>query len=149
MLRSILGIVAGFIVGFILVVLIEIPGYFIHPLPPGFDMNDTAALRSHMEKAPFIAILGVALAWFIGPIVGSWLAALIARRPAPALVIGIIFLAADISNLVSFYHPLWLVIVGLLAPLVATWLGASLAARMAGPAAGPQPCDMRQKNMAC
>jgi hypothetical protein len=149
MWRTVLGIVVGFVVGVILVGLIEIPGYFLHPIPPGFDMNDPAALRAHMTKAPLAAIACVAIAWFVGPLVASWLAAFIGRRRSAALVIGIVFLAADITNLASFYHPLWLVLVGLLAPLAAAWLGALLAGRMSGSSSGPKPYDMRDKNMAC
>ena len=149
MWRCLFAVIAGFVVGVIVVILVQIPGYFIHPPPANFNVSDAAAIKAHMAKAPLPAMLPVAFAWFAGPLVGSWLAAIIARRPFPALIIAVMFLGADTWNLASFPHPLWLVMVGLLAPLVATWLGVSLATRMINPPAGPQPYDMRKKNMAC
>src|SRR5262245_21091077 len=146
MFRSILGTIVGFVVGAICVGLLQIPGYFIHPPPPGFDINDAQAVKSHMAKAPLAAMVPLAISWFIGPLIGSWLAVVIARRSGAALVIGILFLVADISNLAGFPHPLWLVIVGLLAPLVGVWLGASLAPSSAI-LTRPLPYDMRASTM--
>ena len=152
MLRSILAIVVGVLVGGFVVFLIELPGYFIHPPPPGLDMQDAAALKSHFEKAPLAALVGVAIAWTVGPFVASWLAAFIARRAflIHGMIIGVIFMLLDLVNIVSFPHPWWLAVIGVVAPLISAYLGASLAARMAGrSAAGPRSYDMRDKNMAC
>jgi uncharacterized protein YacL len=151
-IRSILGVVAGMIVGGIVVGIVEIPGYFIHPPPPGLTMSDTAAASAHFARAPLAALLLVALAWTLGPFVGAWLAGVIVRRAfvVHGLVIGAIFALLDISNLFAFPHPLWLAIVGIVAPFVAGWAGATVASRMAKPQpAGPKPYNMRDKNMAC
>ena len=152
MWRSILAIFLGILAGGLTVGLIESTGLLLHPLPPGTKLSDADALKEHAAKAPPAAMIPVGIAWFFGPLVGSWLAGVIARPAvlAHALVIGIVFFSADVYNLLSFPHPLWLVIVGLIAPFAAAWLGATLAARILGPRpSGPQPYDMRQKNMAC
>jgi hypothetical protein len=151
MLRSILAIFLGVLVGGIVVGLIEIPGYFIHPAPPGLDMKDAAALKRHFEKAPLAALAGVGVAWAVGPFVGAWLAALIARRAflIHGLIVGAIFVFLDVVNLLSFPHPLWLAIIGVLAPPISSYFGATLAARMTRPPSIAQPYDMREKNMAC
>jgi uncharacterized protein YacL len=152
MWRSILGIIAGIVVGGITVGLIEIPGYFIHPPPPGLDMRDTGAMKSHFAKAPLPALLGVGIAWTIGPLVGAWLTALIAGRAflLHGLIIGVVFSLLDLMNIVSFPHPIWLAIVGVVAPLLSSYVGASLAARRTRQQPrGAQPYDMREKNMAC
>jgi len=152
MWRSILGIVAGFFVGGIVAFLIELPGMIWYPLPPGTDMSNMEAIKSHMANAPLWAIAGVAIAWTIAPLVAAWIAAVIARR-APiihGMIIGGLFFLADMANVLSFSHPTWLVAIGAIVPFVSGWLGASLAARMFPPAAaGPKPYDMRQRNMAC
>jgi hypothetical protein len=152
MLRSIFGIILGILVGGIVVGLIELPGYFIHPPPPGFDMSDPEAMKSHFAKAPLAALAGVGIAWTVGPFVAAWLAATIARRAClvHALIVGAFFLLMDVLNLLSFPHPAWLAAIGVVAPGLAAWLGGVLAQRMSSPRPpGPQPYDMREKNMAC
>ena len=152
MWRSILGIIAGCFAGGIVAFLVEVPGMLIHPLPPGTNMSDSEALKSHMANAPLAALLCVAVAWTMAPFVAAWLAGLIARRAflAHALIVGIFFVAMDMINVASFPHPIWLIAVGMVAPLVASFLGGSLAARQVpSRPVGPQPYDMREKNMAC
>jgi hypothetical protein len=152
MWRSILGIVAGILVGGIVVGVLEIPGMLMHPLPPGTDTSDWDAIKAHAAKAPTAAHVGLGIAWTVGPLVGAWLAAFIARRAflAHAAIVGTFFLAMNVLNIRSLPHHGWLVGVGLLAPVVSSWLGAAIAARMASPpTARPQPYDMRERNMAC
>jgi hypothetical protein len=150
MWRSILGIVAGVVIGGITVGLIEIPGYFIHPPPPGFDLNDAEAVKSHMATAPLAALLGIAIAWTIGPFVGTLVAAFIAGRAflTHAMIIGVIFLLLDLVNVLSFPHPIWLAVIGVIAPPISAYFAAHLISRLKAPT-GPQPYDMRERNMAC
>jgi hypothetical protein len=151
MWRSIFAVLAGILAGGALVFLIEIPGMLIHPLPPGTNLSDREALKQHMAEAPPAAQVLVAVAWTLGPLVGSWLAASIARqaRLVHAVLVGMFFLAADMINIRSLPHPLWLNVVGVIAPIVASWIGGWLADRTAPRADSPQPYDMREKNMAC
>jgi hypothetical protein len=152
MIRSILAIVAGFLIGGIVVALIELPGMFLHPLPPGIDPKDQAAMQAHYARAPTSALICVGIAWAAGPLVGSFLACWIARRAllVHGLVIGIIFLAADLAMISSFPHPAWLAIVGVIAPIAMCLAGSWLASRaLKPPPVGPKPYDMREKKMAC
>jgi hypothetical protein len=151
-IRSILGVLAGVVAGGIVVALIELPGMVLHPLPEGIDTTDQAALKSHFARAPLAALVCVAIAWTIGPLVGSFLAALIARRAFfnHGMVVAGIFLMFVIMNLRAFPHPTWLGVTGVVAPLAMGWVGSSLAERLASRhARGPLPYDMREKNMAC
>jgi hypothetical protein len=150
--HGVLAVVAGIVAGGSVALLIEIPGMVMYPLPPGTEMSNSNAIKSHMANAPMAALMGVALAWTIAPLVGSWIAALIARRAffAHGLMVGAFFLAADVLNVRSFPHPTWLAVVGVVAPIVSSCLGASLAAQMAGRSVGgAKPYDMREKNVAC
>src|SRR5262245_24164429 len=146
MWRSILAIIVGIIVGGIVVAIIEIPGNRLHPLPTGTDMSDWNAIRSHAGKAPLAAMVGVAIAWTVGPLVGACVAAFIAGRSflVHGMIVGLIFLLLDLMMISSLPHPLWLTIVGIVAPLISSYIGATLAARFARPPSdGPRPYDMR------
>jgi hypothetical protein len=150
--RSILAIIVGIIIGGFVALLIEIPGMLMHRFPPGTDLSDVEAMKRHMASAPTAALVGIAIAWSAAPLAGAWIAGLIARRAffLHGLIIGGFFLAADVLNIRAFPHPGWLSVIGIVAPPLAAWLGATLAGRMVGgKTSTPQPYDMRQKNMAC
>jgi len=152
MRRSILAILAGIVVGGIVVGLIEIPGNRMHPLPPDTDMKDWEAIKSHAAKAPTTALLGVAIAWTVGPAIGAFVAAVIARSGQlfHGEIVGAVFLAMDLAMISSLPHPMWLVVVGVIGPLFGGWVGAILGRRFAPPAtSGPRAYDMRAKNVAC
>ena len=150
-LWSFLAVFLGVIAGGMVVGIVEIPGYFIHPPPPDFDMNDLAAVKAHAAKAPLLAQLGLALAWGLGPLAGALVACLIARRSywVHGAIIGGIFILADVSNY-WIPTPLWLMVAGILLPPITATLGAAVAQRLFPPkTGGPQRYDMREKNMAC
>jgi hypothetical protein len=150
-LWSILAVFLGVLAGGIVVGIVEIPGYFLHPPPPGFDMNDLEAVKAHAAKAPLSAQLGLALAWGLGPFAGALVACLIARSSywIHGTIIGAIFLLADVSNY-WIPTPLWLMVLGVILPAVTATLGAAIAQRLIPPKTGkPQRYDMREKNMAC
>jgi hypothetical protein len=152
MVRSVLAVIAGILVGGIVVGLCEVPGFLLHPPPAGFDSKDAEQLKAHFARAPLAAHIGVAVAWTLGSLVGSLLAAWIARRAffTHGMIVACAFLAAVVLNLRSFPHPTWLAVLGVVAPLAMGWLGSLLAERIAGrPPTGPQPRDMRSGNMAC
>lgn len=150
-LWSILAVFLGVLAGGIVVGIVEIPGYFLHPPPPNFDMNDMDAVKAHAASAPLLAHLGLALAWGLGPLAGALIACLIARRSywVHGGIIGGIFLLADVSNY-WIPTPLWLMVAGVLLPPITATLGAAIAQRLFPPKAGsPQRYDMRERNMAC
>jgi len=152
MWRSILAIFLGVVAGGLTVFLIEVPGMILYAPPKGTDLSDPEIMKDFLAKLPIAALAGIAIAWSVGPFVGSLVVCLIARKNLMlhGLIVGGIFLFLDAVNLVTIPHPVWLAAVGIIAPLISAWLGASLATRMVGPRpSGPQPYDMREKNMAC
>jgi hypothetical protein len=124
--RKIGGVILGLLAAGLVVMLVEVLGHSAFPPPAGFDPK-----APDLSLVPLPAILSVALAWVLGPLTGGFVATLMGkpRGPVPALVVGGIFLAADIANLVSIPSPAWLWAVGLLAPLPAAWLGFAWARR--------------------
>jgi hypothetical protein len=151
-IRSIVAIVVGLLAGIFVLAAIELAAMPFHPLPADIDLSDQEALKAHVARAPFAAQLLVASAWVLGAFVGGWLAAFIARRAyfAHGFTVGCVMEAATVLNLRTFQHPQWMVMTGVLGPILASWIGSALAEWMS-PAKPktPAPCDMRKKNMAC
>ncbi|HJS07785.1 MAG TPA: hypothetical protein VJ809_08990 [Pirellulales bacterium] len=137
-------------------VIVDLAGYFLHPPPPDLDANNAEAVKAFLDQAPPLALVCLAISWTIGPLVGSFVAAAIARWAwfAHGMMIAAVFLALVVANVRSFPHPTWLVLVGVFGSLAAGWIGSSLAEwmfapRIQEPKPDPKPYDMRKKNMAC
>ena len=126
MILSFLAVIAGVVFGAFVVWVIDLPGSYLHPLPPGAMPNDREALIAHIGRAPLAAKLLVALAWGIGPMAGGWLAACIARRAylVHGLIVGCIFLVMNAATLVYIPLPLWLSAACLVLPPLTSCTGA-------------------------
>jgi hypothetical protein len=151
MWRSIGAIVAGVIAAVVVVGLVETLGHFVYP-PPRIDLSDPQQLRTIIEKLPRGALVSVLLAWGAGSLVGGFVAAAIAdkRRLIHALIVGSMQMTAGIGTMLAIPHPMWFVGVSFVIFIPASCLGAWLAMQFVGHGpAGPQPYDMREKNMAC
>jgi len=68
--RSILGVLAGLVVGIVLVALVETLGMRLIPPPPGMDPTDPASIAAAMRNMPIGSFLFVLAAWFLGTGVG-------------------------------------------------------------------------------
>jgi hypothetical protein len=132
MIRSILAVVAGLVLSFAIVVLVQGLSAILYPLPPGVDVNDPASLRAAMADVPAGALFLVALAWFVGTFAGAWVAARVALRApsAHAFAVGGILTLAGVANLLMLPHPAWFWVLGLSAAV----LGAHLAPPAKSPA---------------
>jgi len=135
-LLSIVGVIAGAVVGGITVMVLEICSWLVHPLPEGVDWTDAEKMKEilpeHAANAPLAALLIVLTAHLIGPLAGGFLASLIAGkgRLICGLLIGMLFLAAGIVNLFTIPHPLWFGILDVLIYVPAAFLGAKLALKL-------------------
>ena len=105
--RSILAVLAGVIVGFLALGLVDYVGHLFYPLPAGLE-RDLEGLKTYMASAPVGALLMVLLAWTWGTLSGGWVAARIAGR-SHALHAGIVgalvILVFVIANMVMLPHP--------------------------------------------
>ncbi|HYE45204.1 MAG TPA: hypothetical protein VEA44_05460 [Caulobacter sp.] len=125
MLRMILGIVAGLVVGMGLVYGLQMLGHTIWPLPEGIDTRDPAQLRDLVARMPPIAVAWVAVAYGIAAFGGASLANWIAQgRIAAGWVVTAALFGLTVWTLFMIPHPLWFV--GL---AVALYLAAGVGAR--------------------
>lgn len=132
-IRSIIGIIAGLIVGSIVNMgLVVISGDVIPP-PEGVDVTSMESLKSSMhlfEPKHFIMPFSAhALGTFIGALVAAIVAS--TRKMEMALIIGVFFLAGGIANIYMLPSPLWFTILDLgVAYIPMAWLGGKLARRL-------------------
>lgn len=133
MLRVLAGIVAGVVLAVGIIIVVELVSHALYPPPPGTNIDDPAALARAAAQMPLGALLMIILGWTLGSFCGSWLAAKIGRRAAPAVTPGVLVFAAAIANMFQIPHPPWFWIVSLLLVGIATIAGAALGARKPPP----------------
>jgi hypothetical protein len=107
--RSIFAVLAGALAAMVVIVLVEMLGLRVFPLPAGVDPTDTTALAAALSTAPIGALLFVMAAWLLGAGVGAMTALRVARSPErwPGLAVGGLVLAGALYNLWTLPHPMW------------------------------------------
>jgi len=134
MVRSVLAVVLGVVLGGATISAVELIGNRLYPLPEGIDPNNLEALRASIPDFPDVPLgwkLMELVAWAFGSAVGGFVAASIARRSpvVHAAAVGAFFWTAAAMNMLGGRHPLWLGLVGVAIslPLPAAYAGAKLA----------------------
>lgn len=123
MTRKIVGAVIGIVLAILVVAIIQMVGHSLFPEPEIPANPSPEQLREAIESASMGSKLTVVMSWFIGALVGVWAALRIsngARRSA--LIVAACMLALTTMVLLSATHPAWMVALGLLVPVVATFL---------------------------
>lgn len=129
LVRSALGLAAGAVVAFALIAGIQALNQALYPPPAGLDFNDRAAVAEYIALAPLGAMLVVLAGYAVGTFAGAFVAAKAAGW-APvghALILGGLFLAAGVANVVMLPHPAWFTAASLAVFVPAAWLGGRLA----------------------
>jgi hypothetical protein len=138
--RTILGAVAGVVMAYITIMLIEFASHQVYPPPAGLNPMVTEDMAVILSRMPVGALLSVVLAWVIGAFDGGLVAALIAGRHRPriaAVIPALIVLLGVVGMIMQMpQHPMWMSVAGLLLPVPAALAGAWGAAR-ARPARRP------------
>ena len=127
--RNIAAGIAGVLIAFGLVGIVEMAGHAVYPPPANLDFSNEATMRAYIATLPLGAFLFVGGAWFIGAFGGTFAACKIGRAKPEiyALVVGGLMLAATAANLLMIPHPLWFSISGIVGIIIATWLGMTVA----------------------
>ncbi|MCB9284579.1 MAG: hypothetical protein H6563_10930 [Lewinellaceae bacterium] len=129
-LRNILAVIAGIVVGSVINMGIIMLSSSIIPLPEGVDPSSMESLKANMHLFEPKHFLFPFLAHALGTLSGAWLAARIAanRQLVLALVIGVVFLIGGIMNVISLPAPVWFDVLDLAAAYIPMgWLGWKLA----------------------
>lgn len=128
--------IAGIVIAFALVWLVEMIGHTVYPPPANLDFADPDAMQNYIATLPLGAFLFVGGAWFIATLGGTFTACKIgtAKPILFAGVVGGLVLAATTANLIMIPHPLWFAVLGVIGIVVAAWLGMTLGSGARGAA---------------
>jgi len=108
-LKNILAVVAGILIGATVnMLIISISGSLV-PLPEGVDPNDMASIKANMHRYDTMHFIMPFLAHALGTLAGAFLAAKIAanRKRIFALLIGGVFLIGGIMMVMELPSPAW------------------------------------------
>jgi hypothetical protein len=135
-MRILMGVVAGVLVAFGCVFLVEMIGHSLYPPPAGLDMSNPADQARVMEAMPAAAKAMVLGAWFLGALAGAWVANRIAGRGLAGWIVALLVIAAGVATMVMIPHPAWMWAGGILLPLLGAWIAERMdTGRTAGAAA--------------
>ena len=128
-LRNVLAILAGIILGSIVNMAIIMLSSSVIPPPEGVNPSDMESLKASMHLFEPKHFLMPFLAHAFGTLVGAFVAGLIAinHRLKISLAIGLFFMLGGITNILLLHSPLWFTITDLaLAYIPMAWLGYKL-----------------------
>lgn len=116
MLRNVIAVIAGFIVGAIVNTSIVIFGPMVIPAPPGADMTTAEGIAAAMPMLEARHFVAPFLAHALGTLSGALVAALISatHKMTVAMVIGVITLIGGIIAAVMIPAPMWFIALDLI-----------------------------------
>jgi MFS family permease len=122
MVRLVLGIIAGIVAAVATIGGLNLMSHMLHPIPAGLRAENYAAIGAFIKAMPAWALAMIALAWFLGPLVGGLVAGLVSRRSWTVWMIGLVVFLAAAVNVFNIPHPLLLQIAAFVAPVAGTLL---------------------------
>jgi hypothetical protein len=131
-LRNILAVIAGFIIGSAVNMGLILISSSIIPLPDGVDPSNMESLKNNMHLFEAKHFIFPFLAHALGTLVGAFVAAKLAATHAMKLALGIgaFFLIGGITNVMMLPSPLWFTILDLVGAYIPmAWLGGKLTNR--------------------
>ena len=131
-LRNILAVVAGLLIGSAINMGIIMIGPMLIPLPEGVDMSDREKFAENLKLFRPIDFVTPWLAHALGTLLGAFVAAKIAttRKMIFALGIGVFFLLGGITVFLMYQVPIWFAIIDIVGAYIPmAYLGGMLAGK--------------------
>jgi hypothetical protein len=125
MIKRILSVIAAIVVAALAFFVCENLTHKVYPPPTGLDTQNIEAVNTIMKNAStgFFALL------LLGYAVGSFLAGIVLRKLLPEYnriqptIVGLVLTLTGALNFFSFYHPIWVIAVGIVLFLPCVFLG--------------------------
>ncbi len=109
--RSFLAVLLGVIASFIIIMMLELVGHVIFPVPEGINLKVEIEFKSYVSQMSFMEFLPVLLAHFIGVFVGCISALKFGRgNKIPVYIVGCFVLVGSIVNVINIPHPVWFIV---------------------------------------
>ncbi|WP_415327801.1 hypothetical protein [Chryseobacterium sp. MMS23-Vi53] len=99
MLRRVLAVIAGIIVGSLGVWMMERVGHSLYPFPEGLRPDDLEGFKNYVENLPFMGKFIVIIGYALGAFLSGFVATKVANnnKPTAAIICGVFFLLATIT----------------------------------------------------
>jgi len=107
MIRDVLAVITGFIIGNIAIMSLHYVGMIFYPLPEGINISDIIAIAEYVKIAPLGALLMVMFAHLGGTFLAGLSTALVSKNINTAYIVGGFFTLAGIYNLYVLPSPWW------------------------------------------
>lgn len=141
MIRKILAVLLGGIVGGAFNMALVTVSHAMYPLPDGLDPNDFEAFKAHVEAhgLPTGAMIIVLVAHAGGSFVSGFVCGLIAQRSwyVAATILGILWLCGGIAMLMMLPAPTWFAVADVLLYVPSALMGVKLGGALAGRSSPP------------
>ena len=130
MLRIVIGIIVGFIVGSLIFMGFQFLNGMIFPLPDGLSYSDQAGMKKYISELPLTGFVLVLLGYAAGSLGAGFLARKISRHASivAPIILGALFSLGWVMNTSMLPHPTLIIVFGYLMFLPFTFLGHRLAA---------------------
>lgn len=122
-LKNIIAIVAGIVIGSIVNMGLITIGAQIIPPPAGVDPQDVESIKANIDLYGFKDFIFPLLAHALGALVGSFVAAKISNNKVISLAIGVVFMIGGIMMMTMIPQPIWFTIVDLACYIPAAFIG--------------------------
>ncbi len=129
-MKKVLVVIAGVMISGLISGIFEMGiAHQVYPTPADLDLTNKEMMGEYVAGLPIGALLLVVAGWLLGPLVGSFVAAKIMPENwrKSAIAIGVAISLFVVLNLMSFFHPTWMWVIGILMPLPMAYLGGMLA----------------------
>jgi hypothetical protein len=116
-MRNAGGIIAGVLVAFVVVALIELVGHQLVPVASDVALRNPESADA-LAGVPLAAKLIVVFAWFAGALAGGAAALRITRVGWPNWLVAAVVAIAAVATILMIPHPFWMQLAAVLAPIL-------------------------------
>jgi hypothetical protein len=131
MLRNLLSVLASFLTGWVFFTFIQLFSYILSPKPVGMDFDDSTMVKEFMAGMPMYSWALVIVGYVLGSLAAGFVIGKFAESPTRLFpfITATVFTVGWLVNIMTFPHPLWIVITVFPIYFIFVFLGHSLGSK--------------------